>query len=205
MGKYEVHGTYGKQFKAEYYEKVIPTEKSAILRYLSSGAVKGIGPKTAARIVETFAEDTFEILEKNPEYLTNIPGISPKKAEAIGSLFRQQFGMRSVMLFTGDFFGPSAAVKIYKRFGHAAVDILKQDPFLLCREVRGSASTRWTSLPKVSVCKRTRPAGSKRDCALFFLPTPRATDTFIFPCGSFCPPQRIFYSWTARGRNALRR
>lgn len=203
MGKYEVHGTYGKQFKAEYYEKVIPTEKSAILRYLSSGAVKGIGPKTAARIVETFAEDTFEILEKNPEYLTNIPGISPKKAEAIGSLFRQQFGMRSVMLFTGDFFGPSAAVKIYKRFGHAAVDILKQDPFLLCREVRGIGFNKVDKFAESLGLQKDAPCRIKAGLRAFLLANATGNGHVYIPLRQLLPAAADFLQLDGEGQERL--
>ena len=137
LGKYETHSTYGRQFKIEYYEKQLPTGKDAIRRYLSSGAVRGIGPKTAERIVDTFAEDTFEILEKSPEYLSQIPGISAKKAQEIGAHFREQFGMRAVMLFVGEWFGPALGVRIYKRFGSAAVDLIKGNPYILCGNVRG--------------------------------------------------------------------
>lgn len=137
LGKYEIHGTYGKQFKIEYYEKQLPTGEDAIRRYLRSGAVKGIGKKTADRIVDSFGTDTFEILEKSPDYLTQIPGISAKKATEIGAHFREQFGMRAVMLLVGEYMSPATAVRIYKRFGSAAVDLIRQDPYILCDAVRG--------------------------------------------------------------------
>ena len=115
LGKWEVHGTYGNQFRVEYYEKRLPDDEDAILRYLSSRAIKGIGPGTAKKIVNAFGRDTFEVIEHNPEFLAQIGGISMKKALEIGKNFKAQFGMRSVMMFASEFFGPSIAVKIYKR------------------------------------------------------------------------------------------
>ncbi len=137
MGKWEMHQSFGRQFKIEYYEKQLPSDKAAILKYLSSRSVKGIGPVTAKKIVERFGEDSFDVLENHPDYLTDIPGISPKKAAEMSENFRQQFGVRSVMMFCRDFFGPATAVKIYKRWGVAAVDIIKQNPYVLCDEIYG--------------------------------------------------------------------
>lgn len=137
LGNYEIHGSYGRQFRVEYYEKELPTGADAIRRYLRSGAVRGIGPKTADRIVDSFGTDTFEILEKSPGYLSQIPGITAKRAEEIGAHFREQFGMRAVMLLVGDYCSPAAAVRIYKRFGSAAVDMIKRDPYILCEKMSG--------------------------------------------------------------------
>ncbi len=137
MGKWEMHASFGRQFKIEYYEKQLPSDKAAILKYLSSRSVKGIGPVTAKKIVDRFGEDSFDVLENHPEYLSGIPGISPKKAEEMSENFRAQFGVRSVMMFCRDFFGPATAVKIYKRFGTAAVDIIKENPYVLCDEIYG--------------------------------------------------------------------
>ena len=137
LGKWEVHGTYGDQFRVEYYEKRLPDDEEAILRYLSSRAVKGIGPGTAAKIVQTFGKDTFEVMEHNPEFLAQVNGISMKKALEIGRNFKAQFGMRSVMMFASEFFGPSVAVRIYKRWGSAAIDQIRLNPYVLCEEIVG--------------------------------------------------------------------
>jgi len=137
LGKWEVHGTYGNQFRVEYYEKRLPDDEEAILRYLSSRAVKGIGPGTAAKIVSAFGRDTFEVMEHNPEFLAQINGISMKKALEIGRNFKAQFGMRSVMMFASEFFGPSIAVRIYKRWGSAAIDQIRLNPYILCEEIVG--------------------------------------------------------------------
>jgi len=137
MGKWALHPSYGKQFSIEYFEKQLPATEGAILKYLSSRAVKGIGPKTAAKIVERFGEDSFDVIENHPDWLAEIPGISRKKADAISEDFRNQFGVRSVMMFCRDFFGPQTAMKIYKRWGGSAVDIIKDNPYALCDEING--------------------------------------------------------------------
>lgn len=131
------HAVYGPQFKAEFYEKTLPAEEGDILRYLSAGNIKGIGPRTAARIVDKFGTDTFDVLANHPDWLTDIPGISPKKAAAISESFAETAGVRAVMMFCRDFFSPAAAVKIYKRWGSASVDRLKENPYLLCADIDG--------------------------------------------------------------------
>lgn len=137
LGSYINHQTFGRQFKVEFYEKQLPATESAILKYLSSGAIKGIGPITAKRIVSKYMLETFDVLEKHPEWLADIPGISAKKAREIGDIFREQFGMRNVMMFCRDFFGPSVSVKIFKELGAGAVDIIKNDPYILCERISG--------------------------------------------------------------------
>ena len=137
LGDYINHPTFGRQFKVEFYEKQLPATESAILKYLSSGTIKGIGPATAKRIVSKYMLDTFEVLEKHPEWLADIPGISAKKAQDIGEAFREQFGMRNVMMFCRDYFGPSISVRIFKELGAGAVDIIKNDPYILCERVSG--------------------------------------------------------------------
>lgn len=137
MGKWQLHANFGRQFKIEYYEKQLPVNESAMLKYLSSRAVKGIGPASAVKIIERFGEDTFDVLENHPDWLAEIPGISKKKAEGISEEFRRQFGVRSVMMFCRDYFGPATAVRIYKKWGGSAVDIIKENPYSLCDDIYG--------------------------------------------------------------------
>ena len=137
FGKWVHNPKYGRQFKVEQYEKKLPADGGAILRYLSSRAVKGIGPKTAKRIVEEFGEDTFDVIENHPEWLAQLPGISLKKAEAISDDFKAQSGIRSAMIFFKDWFGPAITMKIYKKWGSAAVDVAKANPYRLCDEIYG--------------------------------------------------------------------
>lgn len=131
-GRWVHNPKYGRQFKAEQFEKKLPSDASAILRYLSSGAIKGLGPKKAARIVEQFGEQTFEVMENHPEWLTDIPGISRKMAFGFAEEFAKQAGVRSAMLFFRTWFGSALTVRIYKEWGTRAVDIAQRNPYALC-------------------------------------------------------------------------
>ena len=113
------------------------SDTASILRYLSSRAIKGIGPKTAQRIVEEFGEDSFDVIENHPEWLASIKGISMKTALAASESFREQAGIRSAMIFFREFFGVATTVKIYKQWGARAVDIAKKNPYRLCNEIDG--------------------------------------------------------------------
>lgn len=132
-GHWVNHPSYGRQFKVESYEKSIPATESAILKYLSSGAVKGIGPATARRITDMFGADTLNIIEKAPGRLSEIRGISPKKAMAIGEDYKRQFGIRNCMLFLQQYgVTPAEGVRIWQRYGPGAVDMIKINPYLMC-------------------------------------------------------------------------
>ncbi len=137
FGRWVHNPKYGRQFKVEQFEKKLPADASAILRYLSSRAIKGIGPKTAKRIVDEFGEDTFDVLENHPDWLSRLQGMSLKKAMAISEEFRAQAGIRSAMLFFRDWFGPAVTMKIYKKWGGAAVDTARKNPYRICEEISG--------------------------------------------------------------------
>ena len=136
-GRWVHNPKYGRQFSVERYERVLPADVNAILRYLASRAIKGIGPKTAQKIVDEFGEDTFDVIENHPDWLSQIPGISRKKAEEIAEDFKQKSGIRSAMIFFRDFFGAALTMRIYKRWGSSAIDRAKQNPYILCDEVEG--------------------------------------------------------------------
>ena len=114
-GEWTTHKTYGRQFSVLSFDRTLPAEEGDILRYLASGAVKGIGPKTARKIVEQFGGDSFDVIENNPEWLSSIPGISKAKAEAIGENFRSISGSREFMMFSKDFFPPATAMRIQEK------------------------------------------------------------------------------------------
>ena len=138
FGKWVHSPKYGRQFSVEQYERVMPADVASILKYLSSRAIKGIGPKTAVKIVEAFGEDSFDVIENHPEWLADtIKGISLKSARAAQESFREQAGIRNAMIFFRDYFGVSTTVKIYKRWGSAAVDVAKKNPYRLCNEIDG--------------------------------------------------------------------
>ena len=136
-GRWVHNPKYGRQFKVEQSEKQLPADRASILRYLSSGSIKGIGPKIAQRIVDEFGDETFDVIEHHPDWLASIQGITPKRALEIGQEFQNKAGIRSAMMFFREFFGAAITVRIYKRWGSAAVDIAKKNPYRLCEEIDG--------------------------------------------------------------------
>lgn len=131
-GKWTNHSSYGRQFEAEFLERLMPQSAMEILRYLSGRAIKGVGPKTATRIVEKFGDETLLVMEREPEKLAQVSGISAAKARAIGEEFRLQVGMRHLMeFFTLHHLPAELAVKTYKLYGETAIDFLYDDPYLL--------------------------------------------------------------------------
>ncbi len=136
-GKWVHNARYGRQFAASSYEKLLPADEDSIMRYLASGAIKGIGPKTAQRIVALYGTETFDVLENHCEWLAEIQGISMRKAREIGEAFRESAGMRSTMMFFRDYFGAALTMRIYKTWGAGSVERVKQNPYVLCEEIDG--------------------------------------------------------------------
>ena len=134
-GRWTSHSSYGRQFEAEFLERVLPRSSVEILQYLSSRIIKGIGPRTAARIVDKFGDRTLDIMEREPHRLAEVTGISAAKARAIGEEFKIRVGMRQLMEFFAAHQLPSElAVLVYKRYGESATDLLYDDPYLLMEE-----------------------------------------------------------------------
>ncbi len=137
-GKWTSHPTYGEQFKAELFEKVLPATRESIMRYLSSGIIKGIRKVTAAKLVEKFGEDTLAVLESEPHRIAEIKGISLSKAVKMQESYLAQLGSTSLVMFLQDCgISVRAAATIYKKFGNAAMDIIKSNPYILCEEIDG--------------------------------------------------------------------
>ena len=135
IGVWSNHPSFGPQFKAEVCERSRPATAAAILKYLSSGAVKGIGAATAARIVETFGENSLEVIEKEPERLAQVKGVTKSKAKRISEDFQQANGIKDVMARLGKYgITPEESVRIWKRYGAHAEECIRQDPFCLCDE-----------------------------------------------------------------------
>ena len=134
-GKWSSHSSYGRQFEAEFLERLMPQTAVEILGYLSSRVIKGIGPKTAARIVDKFGDQTLLVMEREPERLAEVAGISDAKAQAIGEEFRLRVGMRQLMEFFALHHLPAElAVKVYKLYGESAMDLIYDDPYLLMQD-----------------------------------------------------------------------
>ena len=134
-GKWSTHSSYGRQFEAEFLERLMPQTSADIMAYLSGRVIKGIGPKMAARIVSHFGEQTLLVMEREPERLSEVSGISDTRATSIGEAFQLQVGMRHLMEFFALHQLPAElAMKTYKLYGDAAVDLLYDDPYLLMDE-----------------------------------------------------------------------
>ena len=132
-GDYTNHTKYGEQFKAVMFERLLPQTTDAILKYLASGAVKGIKAVTAKRLVDEFGEETLDIIENDPQQLTRIKGISKKTAKKISEDFRATFAVRQLMNYMKELMLPvSYGVKAWQRWGEPAAEMIKRNPYMLC-------------------------------------------------------------------------
>ncbi len=130
-GNWTFHKEFGKQFAFDAFEKNLPKEADGILQYLSSRTVKGVGPVTALKIVNKFGAESFDVIENHPEWLSDIPGITMKKAAQICESFKEQTGIRGVMMFCRDYMSVGEITRVYKRYGVGAVGILERNPYIL--------------------------------------------------------------------------
>lgn len=137
-GSWVNHSQFGKQFKVEECEEILPTSKDGIEKYLSSGIIQGIGPVTAKKIVNKFGEDTLNILDNNIERLKEIEGIGRKKLETIIESYREQRELKNITIFLQTHgLSVNQCLKIYKKYGASSVDTVKNNPYILCDEVSG--------------------------------------------------------------------
>ena len=133
-----MHPTYGEQLKVETYELVAPATLLGIEKYLGSGLIPGIGPKTATRIVEHFGLDSLDVLQYDPERLKEIGGIGKKKLEKIAESFREQREIQEVMVFLQQYdITPALGIKIYKKYGHETIAKLRENPYRLSEDIMG--------------------------------------------------------------------
>lgn len=139
-GKWTTHSSYGRQFEAEFLERLLPDSRQEIYAYLASRAVRGIGPKTAEKIVAQFGTDALKILDATPERLSEIPGISQKKALEIGTAFRQQIGVRRLIEFLTTYHIPAEiAVRLYRVHGEESSNRIHENPYLLTQPQFGAS------------------------------------------------------------------
>ena len=137
-GEYTEHPTYGMQMKVTSFEEQAPEDVQSMERYLGSGAVKGVGPALAARIVRRFKEDTFRIIEEEPERLAEVKGISDRKAMEISSQLEEKKDLRQAMIFLQKYgISLNLAVKIYNKYGTEIYTILKENPYRLADDIQG--------------------------------------------------------------------
>ena len=138
-GHWTVHGTYGRQFEAESSERSTPEDERSLFSYLASGAVKGIGPVMAGQIVEKFGSRALQVLEEEPHRLAEIRGISLTRAEKITKEYRRQAGLKKLVLFlSASGITPEYAVRLYRFFGENALELLKENPYLLTADGIGA-------------------------------------------------------------------
>lgn len=137
-GSWVNHSQFGKQFKVEECEEILPTSKDGIEKYLSSGIIQGIGPVTAKKIVNTFGEDTLNILDNSIERLKEIEGIGKKKLETIIESYQEQRELKNITIFLQTHgLSVNQCLKIYKKYGSSSVETVKNNPYVLCDEISG--------------------------------------------------------------------
>ena len=138
QGEYVEHPSYGVQFKVSSYRIVVPEDKAGMERYLGSGAIKGVGPALAARIVRQFGDDTFRIIEEEPERLTEIRGISERKAREIAVQMEEKRDLRDAVVYLQNYgISNTLAVKIYETYGTDLYTIMKENPYRLAEDIHG--------------------------------------------------------------------
>jgi exodeoxyribonuclease V alpha subunit len=138
VGVWFTDRTHGLQFKADTLKTTPPTTAEGIEKYLGSGMVRGIGPTLAKRIVGAFGEATFEIIEAAPERLREVPGIGEFRAGKIAAGWAEQKAVRDIMVFLhSNGVGTSRAVRIFKTYGHDAIQVMTEDPYRLARDIKG--------------------------------------------------------------------
>jgi exodeoxyribonuclease V alpha subunit len=137
-GQWMAHPDYGRQFRAERCEQVLPSTVEGIRRYLGSGLIKGIGPKTAEKIVNTFGAETLAVIDAQPQRLREVPDIGQKRYQLIAEAWEAQKSIKEVMVFLqGHGVSAGLAVKIYKHYGDGALGVVKADPYRLARDIWG--------------------------------------------------------------------
>ena len=134
-GSYSNHPSFGVQFKVQNYEVALPSDENAVYTYLASGAVKGIGPVTAKRIIKAFGDKALEILECDPVQLATVKGISYRQALDIQSEFKRIYGVQDVIMNLSNYgLSASQAIALYGVYGQATTEIISQNPYLLCND-----------------------------------------------------------------------
>ncbi len=137
-GEWATHQKHGKQFKADQCEQILPASIEGLKKYLGSGLIKGVGPVTASRIVKKFAAETLDILDHSPQRIREVLGIGPKRADLITRAWDEQKSIKQVMLFLqGHGVTTGLAVKIFKQYGDASIDLVQADPYRLASDIYG--------------------------------------------------------------------
>lgn len=132
-GRWEQNQSYGRQFRAEIFEHARPVTEEGMLRYLSSGAVKGVGRVLAGRIIDTFGANALEVIEHDPTRLAQIKGITEEKAKEISEEYKRIYGVRELMVYLGAFgVTPEVSMLVWKKYGDESISCVQEDPYSLC-------------------------------------------------------------------------
>lgn len=186
-GEYSNHAKFGTQFKAEYCEVKLPQNATDITRYLASGIIKGIGYSTAKKIVDTFGDFTFNVIENQPERLTEIKGISKNKALQISKDFRKIFNLKEVVKFLNQFkIKASIGMKAFKKWNFQTLEKIKDNPYMLCEY---GIDLPFQDAEKIAEFCNIEPTSNKRIFAGFSYVLMTATLD-----GNSCLPKKIFLS-----------
>jgi exodeoxyribonuclease V alpha subunit len=171
-GEWVYHPVYGEQVQVSEYSSIVPSTLQGIEKYLSSGLIPGIGPKTAKKIVEALGKEALDIIQYNPMKLTVVEGIGEKKAQRIAEAFEEQRGLREVMVFLQTYeISTAFAIKIYKKYREETIKLIKQNPYRLVEDIEGIGFKRADRIAMSMGVERNSPgrvyAGTKHVLAEF--------------------------------------
>ena len=159
-GHWEQDKKWGKQLRVHRYESILPSTVKGIEKYLGSGLIEGIGPVYAKRLVDAFGVETFRVIDEEPERLENVPGVGPKRASQIREAWAKQKAVQSIMVFLqGHGISANQAVRIYRRYGDAALTVLRDNPYRLAGDISGISFKR---ADKIARELGVEPASPKR-------------------------------------------
>jgi helicase, putative, RecD/TraA family len=185
-GKVSVHPRYGEQFDVQGYVREFPKTLLGIENYLKSGVIKGIGPATAARIVQKFGSDTIQILSETPDRLLEISGMSRKKVDKISAGWKETHALREIMIFLqANGVSPSLAMRIYKQYGDDTIAIIRKNPYRLAYDVWGIG---FLTADKIAHEMGVQPSASERVEAGVMYALSHAEDE-----GHVCLPRQELY------------
>ena len=192
-GQWVRHATYGTQFRADVVERRLPQGLKEIFHYLASGAIKGIGKATARQLIENFGEDALRVIEEEPEKLTALKGISPKRARTISDAFRKQMGMRRLLEFLTEHQLPAElSGPLYRAYGDVALEVVRSNPYVLSSWEFGVEFSQADALALslgIAASPRTTPSGWRPGCSLSSPTTTGTTATPSSPHRSSSPPR----------------
>ena len=179
-GRWATHPKYGRQFQADSYTTMLPATIQGIRRYLGSGLIKGIGPMMAERMVAHFGTEILTVIDQQPVRLREVHGLGPRRTQRIADAWEEQKALKDVMVFLSDVgVSTSLAVRIYKRYGDASIQIVRAEPYRLASEVWGIGFRTADALAQALGIPHDSPQRSRPACNT---PSPRQLTTATATC-----------------------